>query len=245
MTIKRMLANMVEQAIGARIVRPWNIGFLFEEQHLRRFLHHFEVDCVFDVGANLGQYAMMLRERAGYAGPIVSFEPNPHIAAKLRENASGDNNWFVEQTALGASAERGKFNVMTRDQMSSFHQPQTIETDLFRTEAIIAETIEIKVSTLEIELAKYRLKFGFRRPFLKMDTQGHDVEIAKGAGDKLRDFVGLQSELAIKQIYAGAPNYIEALKFYSDSGFVLSAFVPNNAGHFPYLIETDCIMFRE
>ena len=219
--------------------------FLFEEHHLKRFLHHFEVDCVFDVGANLGQYAMMLRERAGYVGPIVSFEPNPDIAAKLRESARRDNNWFVEQIALGASDDRRNFNVTTSDQMSSFHQPQTIETDLFRAETIIAETIEIKVSTLAIELEKYRVRLGFRRPFLKMDTQGHDVDVAMGAGDKLRDFVGLQSELAIKRIYAGTPNYIEALTFYSDSGFALSAFVPNNVGHFPYLIETDCIMFRE
>jgi hypothetical protein len=57
-------------------VRPRKMALLFEEEHLRRFLRHFEVDCVFDVGANSGQYATMVRERAGYLGPIVSFEPN-------------------------------------------------------------------------------------------------------------------------------------------------------------------------
>ena len=36
----------------------------------------------------------------------------------------------------------------------------------------------------------------------------------------------------------------EALSFFSNHGFELSAFVPNNYGHFPSLIETDCIMFR-
>ena len=78
-----------------------------------------------------------------------------------------------------------------------------------------------------------------------MDTQGHDIEVALGAGKLLSEFIGIQSELAIKRIYADAPTYDEALKFYADRGFVLSAFVPNNAGHFPYLIETDCIMFRD
>ena len=61
----------------------------------------------------------------------------------------------------------------------------------------------------------------------------------------LSEFVGIQSELAIKRIYANTPGYQEALKFYTDRGFILSAFVPNNSGYFPYLIEMDCIMFNE
>ena len=208
-----MLVNFVERATGVRLARPGNIALLFEEVHLTRFLRHFEVDCVFDVGANSGQYATMLRKRAGYRGPIVSFEPDPRTAAKLRENARGDNNWFVEQMALGASAGRANFNVTAGDQMSSVHRPQTTETNLFITEATVTETIDVKMSTLEVELAKYRLKLGFKRPFLKMDTQGHDVDVARGAGDKLREFVGLQSELAIKRIDSDTPNYEEALRF--------------------------------
>jgi hypothetical protein len=70
------------------------------------------------------------------------------------------------------------------------------------------------------------------------------VAVAEGAGSALRDFVGLQSELAIKRIYDGAPSHDEALHFYRTRGFELSAFVPNNGGHFPRLIEIDCIMYR-
>lgn len=58
-------------------------------------------------------------------------------------------------------------------------------------------------------------------------------------------FVGLQSELAIRKLYASSTDYREALSYYESLGFSLSAFVPNNAGHFPLMIETDCIMIRE
>jgi hypothetical protein len=68
--------------------------------------------------------------------------------------------------------------------------------------------------------------------------------VARGAGESIREFVGLQTELAIQRLYAGTPRYDEALDFYREYGFVLSALVPNNEGTFPYLIETDCIMFR-
>jgi hypothetical protein len=119
MGFKRAIADFVEQVIGARIVRPDdiplllenelvrrlpnNIPMLLEKEHLRRFFDYFKIDCVFDVGANVGQYAKMVRSFADYNGPIVSFEPNPQIAAILREAAQRDGGWFVEEVALGAS----------------------------------------------------------------------------------------------------------------------------------------------
>jgi FkbM family methyltransferase len=244
MGLRGSLAALFEGVLKARIVRPDNIGPLFEERHLYRFFRYFKIDCVFDVGANAGQYATMIRERAAYTGPIISFEPNPEVAAILREKARRDGRWFVEEVALGAISGQATFNVATENQMSSLHEPQTTETELFVGSAAIKQTINVTTSTLDVEVPKYRQKLGFKRPFLKMDTQGHDIEVALGAGNMLRDFVGLQSELAIKRVYANAPRYEDAIKFYSDRGFILSALVPNNSGFFPYLIEMDCIMFR-
>ena len=228
-----------------RIIDNRNLHLLHERAHLRRLFELLNIDCVFDVGANTGQYARMLRSSVGYRGPIISFEPNPEVAAILRENARSQNNWFVEQVALGASVGQATFNLMAKNQMSSLHQPQTIETDLFSAHTAIVRQIQVNVSTLKLELAKFRQTLGFRRPFLKMDSQGHDLEIAVGADTSLKEFFGLQSELAIKRIYATSASYDEALKFYQDNGFTLSAFVPNNEANFPYLIETDCIMFRK
>ena len=41
-------------------------------------LHQQAIDAVIDVGANTGQYATRLRA-AGWAGPILSFEPIPEV----------------------------------------------------------------------------------------------------------------------------------------------------------------------
>jgi len=245
MGFKRQLVDLFERIINARIVRRGAIGPLFEEEHLRRVFEHFKVDCVFDVGANAGQYAGMVRSRAAYKGPIISFEPNPRLAAILREKARHDPGWFVEEAALGSTAGRATLNVTAQDHFSSLHTPKTTETSLFAKATAILCTVDINISTIEAELSNYRKKLGFERPFLKMDTQGHDVEVALGAGEMLSEFVGFQSELAIRRIYDDTVSYCDALKFYADRGFVLSAFVPNNAGHFPYLIETDCIMLRK
>ena len=47
------------------------------------------------------------------------------------------------------------------------------------------QTSQINVSTLGIELARFHMTLRFTRPFLKMDSQGNDFDIALGAGTRL------------------------------------------------------------
>lgn len=235
--------RIVERALDIQIIPAGKVALTFECEHLRRFFRHFAVDCVFDVGANAGQYATMLRQRVGYRGPIVSYEPVPEFAAELRAAAAPDHSWAVEELALDATTGQAGLNVFTKGQFSSLH-PLSDLAQQFEEDVKLVRRIEVRTGTLADELARYQAKLGFKRPYLKMDTQGHDLSVAAGAGDRLRDFVGLQSELAIRRLYAGAPSYEEALQFYRDRGFELSALVPNNVGHFPRLLEIDCIMFR-
>ena len=236
--------RIVERALDVQIVPVGKLALAFEWQHLRRFFRHFAVDCVFDVGANAGQYATMLRRQVGYRGPIISYEPVPEIAARLRSAAVSDHSWAVEELALDATTGQVGLNMFASDEFSSLHPLSDLARQQFHEHVRLVRRIEVRTGTLADELAKYQPKLSFKRPFLKMDTQGHDLNVAAGAGARLRDFVGLQSELAIRRLYEGAPSYEEALQYYRDRGFELSALVPNNLGHFPRLLEIDCIMFR-
>jgi len=236
--------RIVEKALSAQIIPEGKVALAFEWEHLRRFFQHFAVDCVFDVGANAGQYATMLRRRVGYRGPIVSYEPVPEVAAKLRGAAASDHSWVVEELALGATVGQASFNVFAGSEFSSLHSASDVALQEFSSRAQLVRRIEVRTETVANELTKHQARLGFRRPYLKMDTQGHDLSVAAGAGDRLRDFVGLQSELAFHRLYENAPGYDEALRFYRERGFELSALVPNNLGHFPRLFEIDCIMFR-
>jgi FkbM family methyltransferase len=174
----------------------------------------------------------------------VSFEPIPKHAALLRELSGADERWFVEELALDERAASVSFHVMARDQFSSLKQPSHAETALFTSMNAVAETIDVQTERLDALFARYAAKLGFRRPFLKMDTQGNDLAVARSAGDALAAFVGLQSELAFKRLYEHQCDYREAIDFYESAGFVLSSLVPNNAGHFPDLIEMDCVMYN-
>ena len=53
-TIKRRIADALGRALDVTIVPRGKLALLFEKEHLSRFFAKFEVDCVFDVGANEG-----------------------------------------------------------------------------------------------------------------------------------------------------------------------------------------------
>ena len=134
------------------------------------------------------------------------------------------------------------FKIMQDPEYSSLRDPESSDIDIHAGPTKIVTAIEVETKTLSGYFEKYEKLYGFRRPYLKMDTQGNDLDVVKGGCDIISNFVGLQSELAFKRIYAGSASYRDAIDYYESLGFELSAFVPNNVGYFPYLFEMDCIM---
>ena len=234
----------MEQLTGTRIVRPRDLPLLYEQEFLGRFLREFDVDVVFDVGANSGQYAQMLRKRAGYCGHIISFEPIPRLADRLRAQVRHDKRWHVEQVALDSTPGIASFHVMARDEFSSLLFPADELAESIRDKNSIASQIQVQVDTVADAFLRYQQLFSFERPFLKMDTQGNDLIVVLGAGDVLQSFVGLQSELAVRLLYSGSPRFPEVIATYESLGFEVSAFFPNNTGNFPDMLEFDCVMYR-
>lgn len=220
------------------------IHSLWEAVHLEKLLPYLEVDCIFDIGANCGQYGQMLRKKAKYNGYIFSFEPSPIVAQALRECADGDPKWIIEEIAISDTDGVTQFNLMNNSEFSSLSVPRHADVQLFREMNKVVKTIVVKTERLESVLRRLQDQYQFKRPFLKMDTQGFDVRIVTSSPKAVRNFVGLQSELAIAKLYESSTDFREALSVYENHGFSLSAFVPNNAGHFPRLLEVDCIMIR-
>jgi FkbM family methyltransferase len=241
--LKRALVDIVERMAGVRILRDRQVGIAFEEVHLRRLLSAYHVDCVFDVGANAGQYADMLRRRAKYRGTIVSFEPVPEMVRRLRAKASDDPQWHCEELALDLEEGVQTLQVAAEPEFSSLLKPINPE-GMFSEEIRTVQSLAVQTSTVARQFDTYQSKLGFRSPFLKVDTQGNDRRVIEGAGDRISEFVGLQSELSVEKIYEGSVGYMETLAYLADIGFELSALVPNNGGHFPKLMEIDCIMIN-
>ena len=68
--MNRYLRELSDRKLAVRLALAGRVHQYPEIQALKRFLSAFAVDCLFDVGANRGQYATMARRDAGYRGTI-------------------------------------------------------------------------------------------------------------------------------------------------------------------------------
>jgi FkbM family methyltransferase len=212
--------------------------------HLKRLFDLLRIDCVLDVGANLGQYRNFLRDEVGFEGLIVSFEPIPSHVRTLSERARSDELWVVEGYALGESTGEAPFNVMANSQFSSFLTPDHNAVELFEAENQISRQVTVPVRILDDVFPDIKRRFNCKSVYLKLDTQGYDLEVLKGAANTLSTIRALQTEASVKPIYKGMPDYTASIGTLEGLGFELSGIFANNSGHFPRLIEFDAVMVR-
>jgi len=102
-----------------------------------------------------------------------------------------------------------------------------------------AETIDVPVKRLDEALDRKE-----NRIFLKMDTQGYDLNVIEGAAGIVRRIVGLQSEISVTPLYDGMPHFTESLVAYERLGFrIVDLFVVNRLDD-GSVLEYDCLMIR-
>lgn len=239
--MSRYVRELADRALAIRLAIAGRVHQYPEIQALRRFLSAFAIDCVFDVGANRGQYATMLRKDAGFSGTILSFEPNPEIFAELSRRAASDAKWHVFNLALSDFDGPASFNIMAADQFSSLKKPSEEQDAIFADRNRVTRTVEMQCRRIDALLPELQAEHGFSRPFLKMDTQGHDLSVCEGAGAAIARMAGVQTELGVRPIYEGGTGYRAMIDWLGERGFMPSAFFANNKGHFPLLVEMDGI----
>ena len=213
-----------------------------QRRQLPTLLDMYGVNCVIDVGAHAGQYGKRLRA-GGYRGRIVSFEPTPAAFAELERAAAGDRRWRVHRLALGREDGTATMNAVPGT-LSSILPPTKFGAGRYPK---LQEPEEIEVELRRLGGMLDELLDGLKRPrpFLKLDTQGFDLDVFAGAGDRIADFVGLQSEVALMEIYKGMPRMPEALAAYESAGFEIAALYPvSRQTRTARVLEYDCVMVR-
>jgi FkbM family methyltransferase len=216
---------------------------LFLPGHLRAVFKDLNINCVIDVGANVGEYGAMLRH-CGYQGRIISLEPVSEVYEKLKLRAAHDESWRTVKAACGSENETGAINVFGVSLHNSLLPPSKHMSchvdghDVERTEQIAIRTLDSMFEDFVDGLPDPRV-------FLKIDTQGFDLEVVKGAGKCMHRVCGVQSEVSVVPLYEGMPDYLEAITVYRELGFEPTGFFPilhTATSH--HLIEFDAVLTR-
>ena len=201
-----------------------------------------DINLVLDVGANEGQFANLIR-KIGYSRDLISFEPIPETFARLKEKTVRDSLWSAFNYALGSSNTRQTFNIYSDSKLSSFLQGDGSHSTRFENSFQIAKQIEVEVKRFDSVWSDIVNPGKVRQIFLKLDTQGYDLEVFKGIGSGKNCIKFILTELSVIPLYKNIPTFTEALDFYSNEGYGPLALIPVTRNHSDgRVIEFDCLL---
>ena len=208
-----------------RTLRKWfrNAGFQ------RRIAPDFfeiiaekRIDVVLDIGANDGGFGRDIRDR-GYKGAIVSFEPNPVVFDRLTKAIRGDLLWSAHPFALGEIDGEAILYLAENDTMSSMKGLTTFGE---KTGARVTGDVKVPIVRLDTFLAQNPALM--KTVYLKIDTQGFEMEILRGAGDKLDRISVVQAEISLVHTYADEHDWLDIVSWIRHQGFEVATAICNS-----------------
>lgn len=148
-------------------------------------------DIIFECGGHHGCTALFLALCVGEGGKVVTFEPSRKNASVIEANVrlNGLNNVAVEQKAVGSRAGTAVVidasnTVVAQSHRAGSARPGDCEGGLPRR--------RMEVETVSLD--GYARGHNLYPTLLKIDVEGYEVEVLKGAGDLL----GRTPKLAIE-----------------------------------------------
>jgi FkbM family methyltransferase len=174
-----------------------------------KMLKTFEIDTLFDIGANEGHFGIDVREN-GYKGRIISFEPLTAAYKKLQQNAMRDTFWDIApQMAIGNEIGKVEINVANNSESSSLLDMLEVHSNAASNSAYIDKEV-VDINTLDAISSKYIDQSS--KIFLKIDTQGYEDRVLNGAPELLKSTTGVQLELSLIPLYKDQLLYDEIIK---------------------------------
>jgi len=209
-----------------------------------KLLEHHRVTCVVDVGANDGGFAAAIRE-LGYTGRILSFEPLQGPFESLNRKATSDGNWSALQCAVGDAKGDVTINVSGNAGLSSSILPMLKSHTDVAPKSRYVGTETVRQERLDALLPQLGVSPNIRT-FLKVDVQGYENAVLDGASGLLSNnaIIGLQLELSLVPLYAGAMTYREGLDRAEGLGMTLMGLDPVFADpESGQLLQADAVFF--
>lgn len=164
------------------------IAGLFVEPEFKLLAHMAPCGLALDIGGNWGQSVEALKK---YARPdkIVTFEPNPTLAARLSRNYGKRESVGVQQVAL--SEAKGKFSLhIPRYRQFEYDGLASLDCDeaeKWLNESQMARFDPGKLAIETCEVAVERLdSYDYSPDIIKIDVQGLEESVARGGIETIK-----------------------------------------------------------
>jgi FkbM family methyltransferase len=201
--------------------------FLFMTNHENEIMEYFtpnEGDTVIDVGAHIGLYTLIAAKRVGSSGKVIAIEPDPDNFKILRKNILLNQLSNVEALECAVYSTREKLKLF----LPEVEQGRTIFNTVMQDRAGRSNNfLEVEANTLDNILNENNVQ---RVDYLKIDVEGAELEVLKGAVDTLSS----NKDLTLLVEVHGDANYmpiLEILKQYNFQIVYEMKYYPSNDRH--------------
>jgi len=133
-------------------------------------------DVVFDVGANVGYYTVLMAKLVGEGGRVVAFEPTAHYRSVLERNVQVNELTNVVVLPHGLSSTVTSARAHIGESSATLHW--VADSEPSASEDVLLRPLDDVVSGLGIA----------RLDFIKIDVDGHEPAILQGAWNTLARF---------------------------------------------------------
>lgn len=189
----------------------------------KALLKSYNIDLVLDIGANIGQFAEQMRSDVGYTGNIISFEPLSSEFELLKKKSDSDKKWKAIHCAIGDIEQKSQINIAGNSYSSSIlsmlesHEKSAPDSKYVGQETIDIKTLDGIMDDLQINDAN---------TYLKIDTQGFEGKVIKGAETSLSYIDTIQLEMSLSPLYENELLFNELYVILLAKGYTLVAFEP-------------------
>ena len=161
--------------------RAWRYRIRHDPDEIRFIVQTVDPgSTVFDVGAHKGAYTYWLKRCVGKTGKVVAFEPQPSLAEALKQRYKNESNLVVEPQGLSSRAgKRDLFVPGTKPSPGATLNPANIIASgkPWQRHQVTVTTLDQYVSAKQID----------RLAFIKLDVEGHELEVFQGGVKVLRN----------------------------------------------------------
>jgi FkbM family methyltransferase len=172
---------------------------------------------VYDVGAHVGTWTLLVKSVIPEAN-IHAFEPLPrHIDAFLKRTSSC-SDIHLHRTGLGSDRSTSQLHVANLSDASSFLQIAAAGRETYGLTAV--EEVEVPITSIDTAVAAGEVP---PPDLLKLDVQGFELEVLRGARNALRTCRWVISEVSFERYYQEQPLFHEIAGHMFELGFVVHA----------------------
>jgi len=195
------------------------------------------IHTIYDVGANAGTWTLLSKSVIPGA-TVEAFEPLPAQCAMFVKTLEGIDGVRLHTVALGCENGSAALRVMDLPDASSVLRP----TAAGRAEFGFSEIGRVVVESRKMD--DYRREHDLKPPdLIKLDVQGYELAILRGAAECLRHTKALVVEVSFAEYYEGQSMFHELAGYLATFGLLVAAFGEHTPAGVA-LKQTDVLFLR-